>query len=60
MDRKPYPSDISTEEWNFVAPYLTLICEEALGPLWDVPFIRSTSQETYFHQRHSLQKLPLR
>ncbi len=29
MDRKPYPSDISTEEWNFVAPYLTLIDEEA-------------------------------
>lgn len=29
MNRKPYPSDISDEEWNFVAPYLTLIDEEA-------------------------------
>jgi transposase len=29
MRRKPYPSDISDEEWNFVAPYLTLIDEEA-------------------------------
>ena len=23
--RKPYPSDVSDEEWAFVAPYLTLI-----------------------------------
>lgn len=29
MDRKLYPNDISTEEWNFVALYLTLIDEEA-------------------------------
>lgn len=29
MNRKPYPSDISDEEWNFVAPYLALIDEEA-------------------------------
>ena len=25
MTRKPYPSDISEEEWHFVAPYLTLM-----------------------------------
>src|SRR5918997_6147623 len=29
MDRKAYPSDVSDEEWAFVAPYLTLISEEA-------------------------------
>src|SRR5712691_1768501 len=29
MDRKPYPSDVSAEEWAFVAPYLTLMREEA-------------------------------
>lgn len=29
MDRKPYPSDVSDEEWAFVAPYLTLMTEEA-------------------------------
>ncbi len=23
--RKPYPSDVSEEEWAFVAPYLTLL-----------------------------------
>src|SRR5450756_1129631 len=23
--RKPYPSDVSDEEWAFVAPYLTLL-----------------------------------
>ena len=29
MERKPYPSDVSDEEWAFVAPYLTLMTEEA-------------------------------
>lgn len=29
MERKPYPSDVSDEEWSFVAPYLTLMTEEA-------------------------------
>jgi transposase len=27
--RKPYPSDVTDEEWAFVAPYLTLMDEEA-------------------------------
>jgi hypothetical protein len=27
--RKAYPSDVSDEEWAFVAPYLTLLTEEA-------------------------------
>jgi transposase len=29
MERKPYPSDISDEEWAFVAPYLALVREDA-------------------------------
>jgi transposase len=29
MNRTPYPSDVSDEEWAFVAPYLTLMTEEA-------------------------------
>ena len=29
MKRKAYPSDVSDEEWAFVAPYLTLMSEEA-------------------------------
>ncbi len=29
MSRKPYPSDVSDDEWNFVAPYLTLMTEAA-------------------------------
>jgi transposase len=29
MKRKPYPSDVSDEEWAFVAPYITLIREDA-------------------------------
>ena len=26
---RPYPSDVSDDEWAFVAPYLTLMTEEA-------------------------------
>jgi transposase len=29
MARKPYPSDVTDEEWEFVAPYLTLMTEDA-------------------------------
>jgi transposase len=29
MSRKAYPSDVSDEEWEFVAPYLTLMKEDA-------------------------------
>ena len=29
MDRKGYASDVSDDEWAFVAPYLTLVREDA-------------------------------
>lgn len=29
MNRKPYPGDVSDEEWALVAPYLTLMNENA-------------------------------
>ena len=29
MNRKPYPSDVSDDEWALVAPYLTLLPEES-------------------------------
>ncbi len=29
MNRKPYPSDVSDDEWAFMAPYLTLIRGDA-------------------------------
>lgn len=29
MSRKPYPTDVSDEEWAFVAPYLTLMRKDA-------------------------------
>ena len=29
MSRKPYPTDVSDDEWNFVAPYLTLMTPDA-------------------------------
>ena len=28
--RKPYPSDVTDDEWEFVAPYLALMAEDAL------------------------------
>jgi transposase len=29
MSRKPYPSDVTDDEWTFVAPYLSLMKEDA-------------------------------
>jgi transposase len=29
MARKPYPSDVTDDEWEFVTPYLTLMIEDA-------------------------------
>ncbi len=29
MARKPYPSDVNDDEWAVVAPYLTLMTEDA-------------------------------
>jgi len=29
MNRNPYPTDVSDDEWAFVAPYLTLMSEAA-------------------------------
>jgi transposase len=29
LSRKPYPTDVSDEEWAFVAPYLALVREDA-------------------------------
>ena len=39
MSRKVYPTDVSDEDWDFVAPYLTLLSEDAaqrVHPLHDV------------------------
>src|SRR6266436_742012 len=35
MERKAYPSDVSDDEWSFVAPYLSLMTEDA--PQRDYP-----------------------
>ena len=34
--RKPYPSDVSDDEWAFVAPYLTLQSEHAMQRKYDL------------------------
>jgi transposase len=41
-NRKPYPSDVSDEEWAFVAPYLTLVREEAPQRTHDVREVFNT------------------
>ena len=35
--RNPYPSDVSDEEWSFVAPYLTLMKATAPQREHDLP-----------------------
>src|SRR5579862_1049262 len=34
--RKPYPSDVSDDEWAFIAPYLTLMTPDALQRRYDL------------------------
>lgn len=34
--RPPYPSDVTDDEWAFVAPYLSLIAPDALQPKHDL------------------------
>ncbi len=34
MERKSHPSDVSDEEWAFVAPYLMRMREEFNGLRW--------------------------
>lgn len=36
MNRKAYPSDVSDEEWAFVAPYLTLMTEDAPQRIYEL------------------------
>jgi len=36
MNREPYPSAVSDEEWAFVAPYLTLMTEDAPQRVYDL------------------------
>src|SRR3954466_5690182 len=36
MERKGYPSDVSDDEWAFVAPYLTLMTEDAPQRVYDL------------------------
>ena len=45
--RKPYPSDVSDEEWSLVAPYLTLMSEEA-------PRLQAAGVVQRFALRHPL------
>ena len=46
--RKPYPSDVSDEEWALVAPYLTLL-PEAAGPA-RAPAARGVQRSALYRQ----------
>src|SRR5829696_5709713 len=43
--RKPYPSDVSDEEWAFVAPYLALVREDAPQREYDLREVLKTGSE---------------
>jgi transposase len=36
MERKTYPSDVGDDEWEFVAPYLTLMTQQAPQRVYDL------------------------
>src|SRR5918993_5433355 len=40
--RKPYPSDVSDQEWHFVAPYLALVREDAPQRHYDLREVLKT------------------
>jgi transposase len=44
--RKPYPSDVSDEEWAFVGPYLALLREDAPQREHDLPLREAVYQQT--------------
>jgi transposase len=43
--RKPYPTDVSDEEWAFVAPYLTLMTPDAPQRDYDLRALAEAVQE---------------
>lgn len=49
-ERKPYPTDVSDEEWSFAAPYQTSMNEEApqrryeLREMFSAPSLDGTSR----------------
>lgn len=45
-NRKPYPSDVSDEEWAFAAPYLVLVREDAPQCNHDLPPWEAIYQQT--------------
>src|SRR6476646_1250025 len=45
MARKPYPSDVTDEEWDFIAPYLTLMNAEAPQRKYDPREVFNTMRD---------------
>jgi transposase len=41
--RKPYPSDVSDEEWSFAAPYLTLMSNDAPQRRYELREVQRTA-----------------
>lgn len=64
MSRKPYPSDVTDEEWAFVAPYLILMREDAAQREHDLhevfnglPWIEADVSEDMVHDLRALIRL---
>ena len=49
MERNAYPSDVSDDEWAFVAPYLTLMNE-------DLPQREQSLREVFDGLRHTVRR----
>src|SRR5579884_727227 len=53
--RTPYPSDVADDEWEFVAPYLTLLSEDAgqrtcpLCEVWERPALPRAHRRPLAH-----------
>ena len=65
MSRKPYPTDVTDDEWNFAAPYLTLMREDApqrehsLREVFDALRYVSRSGEAWRMMPHDLPPWPV-
>lgn len=51
---QPYPSDVSENEWAFIAPYLMLMTEAVPQCHHDLPEIFNSSASVEVHDRLSL------
>src|SRR3712207_6747376 len=57
-NRKPYPTDVSDEEWAFVAPYLALVREDSPQSVHDLREVFNALRWTVVRAGASWRMLP--